>query len=74
MKLTRLFQPRNPLFWLMMLLNALSMVLGWVAQTYPLNAAGVVMVLVFGVGNAVLGMWLAWQLVRDPPRARGPEA
>jgi len=66
MKLSRLFQPRNPLFWLMLALNALSMVLGWIARAYPLNTAGAVLVAVFGLGNAGLGLWLAWRLVREP--------
>ena len=66
MKLSRLFQPRNPLFWLMLALNALSMALGWLVQNKPLNVFGMLVVGVFGIANAVLGMWLAWQLVRDP--------
>lgn len=74
MRLQRLFQPRNPVFWLMMALNALSLALGWVVQTYALNALGVAVVVVFGLGNALLGMWLAWQLVRDPPSTPGPGA
>lgn len=67
MKLTRLFQPRNPLFWIMMALNALSMVLGWLARTQPLTTVGVLIVGGFGVANAVLGMWMAWRLVQDTP-------
>lgn len=66
MKLSRLFQPHNPLFWIMLALNTLSMALGWLVQNRPLNTFGLVVVLVFGLGNAVVGMWLAWQLVRDP--------
>jgi len=65
-RLSRLFQPRNPLFWLMLVLNALSMVLGWVSRSYPLNLTGAVLVAVFGLGNAALGLWLAWRLVREP--------
>jgi len=67
MKLSRLYQPRNPIFWLALALNALSMALGWLVQNRPLNTLGLVVVLVFGLGNAIVGMWLAWQLVRDPP-------
>jgi uncharacterized membrane protein HdeD (DUF308 family) len=75
MKLSRLFQPRNPVFWMMLGLNALSMALGWLVQNRPLNTLGLLVVGVFGVANAVLGMWLAWQLVRDPPGAkRAPPA
>lgn len=72
MKLSRLYQPRNPIFWLALALNALSMALGWLVQNRPLNTLGLVIVLVFGLGNAVVGMRLAWQLVRDPPPAKPP--
>lgn len=67
MKLSRLFQPRNPLFWIMMALNALSMVLGWLARAQPLSTPGLLIVGGFGLANAVLGMWLAWRLVQAPP-------
>lgn len=68
MKLSRLFQPRNPLFWIMLVLNGLSMALGWLVQNRPLNVAGMLIVGVFAIGNAVLGMWLAWRLMREPAR------
>lgn len=67
MKLSRLFQPRNPLFWIMMALNALSMVLGWLVRVQPLSMPGMLIVGGFGLANAVLGMWLAWRLVQNPP-------
>lgn len=72
MKLTRLFQPRNPLFWMMLMLNGLSMALGWLVQNRPLNALGMTIVGVFALGNAVLGMWLAWRLVREPAPNKRP--
>jgi uncharacterized membrane protein HdeD (DUF308 family) len=67
MKLSRLFQPRNPLFWIMMALNALSMVLGWLLRVQPLSTPVMLMVGGFGLANAVLGMWMAWRLVQSPP-------
>ena len=74
MKLGRLFQPRNPLFWIMLSLNALSMALAWLVENRPLNGLGVAMVTGFALINAVLGAWLAWRLVKDVPPARsGPE-
>jgi len=69
MKWSRLFQPRNPLFWLMLALNALSPALAWVARNRALNGWGVLLVSVFALGNAVLGLWLAWRLLRDEPPA-----
>lgn len=65
MKLQRLFQPRNPLFWIFLALNGLSSVLGWLAHTYTLSAWLAVVVLVFAVGNAVLGMRIAWRLLHS---------
>jgi 4-hydroxybenzoate polyprenyltransferase len=62
-KLSRLLQPRKPAFWLMLALNLLSAVLGWVVQTQQLNLLGSVLVAGFAIGNAILGMRLAWLLV-----------
>lgn len=65
MKLQRLFQPRNPLFWVFLALNAASTLLGWLTHTYALSGAAAVVVVVFAVGNAVLGMRIAWRLVHS---------
>lgn len=67
MKLSRLFQPRNPLFWLILMLNALSAALAWVVQNRQLNGWAALLVLVFAIGNALIGSWLAWRLLRDEP-------
>ena len=69
MKLSRLFQPRNPIFWIMLSLNALSMALGWLVENRPLNTLGMLLVGGFALMNAVLGAWLAWRLVKEPPAA-----
>lgn len=66
MKLSRLFQPRNPLFWLILVLNSLSPLLAWVVRNRSLNSWGLMVVTTFAVGNAVLGVWLAWRLMREP--------
>ena len=67
MKLFRVFQPRNPLFWLMLALNALSAALAWIVQNRPLNTVAMVVVSVFALCNALVGTWLLWRLVRDEP-------
>ena len=67
MKLSRLFQPRNPLFWLMLLLNALSVALAWMVQNRSLNGWASLVVGIFAVGNAVIGSWLIWRLLHDEP-------
>ena len=74
MKLSRLFQPRNPLFWLMLVLNALSPLLAWVVRNRPLNGWGMAVVATFAIGNAMVGLWLAWRLMREPAAHRIPSA
>ncbi|UUZ73377.1 hypothetical protein LP415_09030 [Polaromonas sp. P1(28)-8] len=73
MKLSRLFQPRNPLFWIMLVLNGLSTALAWIAHNRPLNAWGALLVSGFAIGNAAIGIWLAWRLMRNDPAADAPE-
>lgn len=65
MKLTRLYQPRNPLFWMMVVLNLLSAILGWIANTYSLGVFVSLLLACFAVGNAVLGTFLMWRLVKS---------
>ncbi len=69
MKLSRLFQPRNPLFWMMLAINALSTALAWIVHNRPLNTLAMVIVGVFALSNALIGTWLMWRLVRDEPAA-----
>ncbi len=66
---TRLFQPRHPLFWMIMVLNGLSALLSWIVQTKPLNNLGLGLALLFLIGNALVSMWLGWRLLRDTPPA-----
>ena len=70
MRFARLFQPRNPLFWIMLSLNALSMVIGWLLQHRPLNTLGMLVLGGFALSNAILGTWLAWRLVKEPPHGK----
>lgn len=69
MKLTRLFQPRNPRFWLLLVLNLLSAGLTWGMRLPGVTSTAVVVMGVLALGNALLGMWLMWALVREEPRA-----
>ena len=64
MKISRLYQPRNPLFWIMLGLNLLSLALGWITRTSSLDVVSSMLVTVFAVGNALLGTYLAWRLIR----------
>jgi hypothetical protein len=67
MKLARLWQPRNPAFWLMVVLNLLSTLLAWVSRSYTLTPLASLIVIGFAIGNAVYGMRLMWLLMRDQP-------
>ncbi len=65
MKLSTLFQPRNPRFWVMIVLNLLSTALAWLARTDDLVPLAALMVAGFAVANAVLGIRLALALMRE---------
>jgi len=67
MKLGRLWQPRNPAFWLMVTLNLLSTLLAWVARSYELAPPAALMVAGFAVANALIGLRLMWMLMREEP-------
>ena len=54
MRLSRLFQPRNPLFWLMLALNGLSAALAWIISNRSLTGWGMAIVLGFVVIVAFL--------------------
>jgi hypothetical protein len=70
LKLSRLFQPRNPLFWLMVVLNLLSSAFSYVLHTYPLTTGGTFVVAGFALSNAVIGIGLALRLMREDPAGR----
>jgi len=67
MKFSRLIQPRNPLFWLMLSLNILSSFLLFIVQTRSLNTLTGLLVIGFAIGNTVLGLGLAWRLMHSAP-------
>ncbi|MDP1734782.1 MAG: hypothetical protein Q8L44_10525 [Sulfuritalea sp.] len=67
MKLGRLYQPRNPAFWLMVVFNALSTLLAWVARTYELAPAASLVLAGVAIANALIGLRLMLLLMRDRP-------
>lgn len=67
MKLSRLFQPRNPLFWLMLILNLLSSVLSYILHTMVLTTPVTLVLALFALTNAVIGIRIALRLMRDEP-------
>jgi len=66
-KLARLYQPRNPLFWLMLILNVLSSVLSYMLHTMVLTTPVTLVLAVFALSNAVIGIRIALRLMRDEP-------
>ncbi|MES2957576.1 MAG: hypothetical protein V4792_05275 [Pseudomonadota bacterium] len=71
-KLRRLWQPRNPLFWMMLGFNALSSVCTWVMRTHPLNTFGLLLVGSIALINVGCGLLAAWKLVRGEDPAPPP--
>ena len=72
MKLLNIYQPRNPLFWMMLVLNALSYALAWIVQNRSLDTLGMLLVGGFALVNAVLGIWLLWRLAQAAPGSQQP--
>lgn len=71
MTLRRIFQPRNPRFWLLVVLNTLSALLAWVLRTQPLPVGVMLLLAAVALVNAALGTWLMWVLWREnPPTSR----
>ncbi len=63
-KLRRLWQPRKPLFWLMLSFNALSSVCTWAMRSLPLNSFGLVLIGMIALMNVAFGLLAAWKLMR----------
>ena len=58
----------------MLMLNGLSPLLAWVARNRALNGWGLAIVTTFAIGNAVIGVWLAWRLMREPAPHQADDA
>ncbi|HNV90177.1 MAG TPA: hypothetical protein PKN25_04430, partial [Thauera aminoaromatica] len=59
------YRPQDRRFWLMIVLNLLSAILAWLLRSWPLVPLATVVVALFALGNAALGMFIAWDLLRD---------
>ena len=66
-KLQLIYQPANPLFWLMLALNLLSSALMWIVQNRALNTFGMLLVGVIAMVNAAAGTWFMWRLMQTKP-------
>ncbi len=66
-RVARLFQPRNPLFWIFILLNGLSSAISFLLQTRELPWLLMLLLAGFALGNMFFGIRIALRLMRDPP-------
>ena len=64
MKLSRLWQPRHPLFWAMIGFNVLSSVCTWALRALPLNTVGLLLVGTVALINVACGLLAAWKLMQ----------
>lgn len=70
-KLSRLYQPKNPQFWLLVLLNALSSAISWILHKQTLPVAVTLLLSAFALANFVLGLRIAVQLMKEPAEGSG---
>lgn len=63
LKLSRLIQPRNPLFWLLIITNGLSSAISFVMHAYPLPFGSMLVLAGFAIGNVVVGIIIALRLM-----------
>ena len=67
MKLSRLFQPKNPQFWLLVALNLLSAAISWLLQNREFPLAIMLALATFALANFWLGLRIALRLMKEPP-------
>ncbi len=67
MKLSKIYRPRNPIFWLLIGFNLLSTALAWIARNYDLAPLPALAVAAAAVANAVIGLFLMLRLMREEP-------
>ena len=74
LKLSRLIQPRNPQFWLLILLNLLSTAITHILRTYDdLPTAITLALAAFAITNALWGLRIALRLMADKPPDNAPQ-
>lgn len=65
MKLSRLIQPRNPRFWLLVVLNALSAALSHILRSHDLPRPLELVLAAFAIANALIGIRIALRLMAE---------
>jgi hypothetical protein len=64
MKLSRLYQPDNPLFWLLVVLNLLSTGITYILRSQDLATSITLVLAAFALANFAIGIRIALQLMR----------
>jgi hypothetical protein len=67
LKFSRLFQPKNPQFWLLVALNLLSAAISWLLQSREFPPAIMLALATFALANFWLGLRIALWLMKEPP-------
>lgn len=65
LKFSRLFQWRNPQFWLLVVLNGLSTAISYILRVYELPLPMALVLAGFAVANVLIGIRIAWRLMTD---------
>ena len=63
LKFSRLFQWRNPQFWLLLVLNGLSTAISYLLRAYELPLPLALVLAGFAIANVVIGIRIAWRLM-----------
>lgn len=71
MKLSRLFQPRNPMFWLIIVLNLLSTGITHILHSQDLPLGITLVLAAFALANFAIGIRITVHLMRSNPGDRG---
>ena len=65
--LQRLWQPRKPLFWLVIAFNVLSSAMAWGLHLAKPEGALLVVLTLLALANTGMGWWLLWRLWNETP-------
>lgn len=63
LKIVRLIQPRNPLFWLLIMVNGLSSAISFLMHACQLSLGANLVLAGFALGNVVVGIVIALHLM-----------
>lgn len=63
--LQRLWQPRKPLFWLVVVFNVLSSAMAWGLHLFKPEGVALVLLTLLALANTGMGWWLMWRLWRE---------